>query len=65
MGLKKSDQVPITPIVRPTLPFVMAHADIIGPLDPPSTLGHKYCLTVVDACTLCVQLPVKPLVIAL
>jgi len=29
----------------------MAHADIIGPLDPPSTLGHKYCLTVVDACT--------------
>ena len=51
MGLKKSDQVPITPIVRPTLPFVMAHADIIGPLDPPSTLGHKYCLTVVDTCT--------------
>jgi len=51
MGLKKSDQVPITPIVRPTLPFVMAHADIIGPLDPPLTLGDKYCLTVVDACT--------------
>ena len=49
MGLKKSDQV--TPIVRPTLPFVMAHADIIGPLDPPSTFGHKYCITVVDACT--------------
>ena len=51
LGLRKSDHVPITPIVRPTLPFMVAHADIIGPLDPPSSLGHKYCLTVVDACT--------------
>ena len=30
---------------------MVAHADIIGPLDPPSSLGHKYCFTVVDACT--------------
>jgi len=51
IGLRRSDHVPITPIVRPTLPFVVAHADIIGPLDPPSSAGHKYCLTVVDACT--------------
>jgi len=51
MGLRRSDHVPITPIIRPTLPFTMAHADIIGPLDPPSSMGHKYCLTVVDACT--------------
>ena len=34
MGLRRSDHVPITPIVRPTLPFVVAHVDIIGPLDP-------------------------------
>jgi len=26
---------------------MVAHADIIGP----SSAGHKYCLTVVDACT--------------
>jgi len=51
-GLRRSDHVPITPTVRPTLPFMVAHADIIGPLDPPSSAGHKYCLTVVDACTL-------------
>ena len=51
IGLRRSDHVPITPIVRPTLPFVVAHADIIGPLDPPSSVGHKYCLTIVDACT--------------
>jgi len=48
---RRSDHVPITPIVRPTLTFLVAHADIIGPLDPSSSAGHKYCLTVVDACT--------------
>jgi len=32
---KVSDNVPITPIVRSTLPFMVAHADLIGPLDPP------------------------------
>ena len=51
IGLRRSDHVPITPIVRPTLPFLVAHADIIGPLDPSSSAGHKYCLTIVDACT--------------
>jgi len=34
---KVSDNVPITPIVRPTLPFMVAHADLIGPLNPPSS----------------------------
>jgi len=50
-GLSGSDHVTITQIVRITLPFVVANADIIGPLDPPSSAGHKYCLTFVDACT--------------
>jgi len=45
---KVSDRVPITPIVRPTLPFMVAHADLI---DPPSSQGHTYALCVVDACT--------------
>ena len=48
---KVSDNVPITPIVRATLPFMVAHADLIGPLDPPSSQGHTYALCVVDACT--------------
>jgi len=48
---KASDNVPITPIVRPTLPFMVAHADLIGPLDPPSSQGHTHALCVVDACT--------------
>jgi len=25
--------------------------DCIGPLDPPSSLGHRYCLCAVDDCT--------------
>ena len=48
---KVSDNVPITPIVRPTLQFMVAHADLIGPLDPPSSQEHTYALCVVDACT--------------
>jgi len=48
---KASDNVPITPIVRPSLPFMVAHADLIGPLDPVSSAGHAYALCIVDACT--------------
>ena len=48
---KASDNVPIVPIVRPTLPFMVAHADLIGPLDPPSSQGHTHALCIVDACT--------------
>jgi len=48
---KSSDNVPITPIVRPTLPFMVAHADLIGPLDPVSSQGHAHALCIVDACT--------------
>jgi len=45
------DRVPITPMVRPEFPFVMCHADCIGPLDPASSEGHKYALCIVDDCT--------------
>ena len=48
---KVSDNVPIKPIVRPTLPFMVAHADLIGPLDPVSSQGHAHALCIVDACT--------------
>jgi Integrase zinc binding domain len=48
-GARFHDHVPITPIVRPTLPFVMAHADCIGPLDPKLSGGHEYCLTIGDS----------------
>lgn len=50
-NITRADKVPIVPIVRPTLPFTVAHVDIIGPLEPASSLNHKYCLTIVDACT--------------
>ena len=48
---KRTDKVPITPIVRPTVPFVMCHGDIIGPIEPPSAKGHKWALCVIDDCT--------------
>jgi len=48
---RRSDHVPITPVVRPTVPFVMCHVDVIGPIDPPSAKGHRWVLCVVDDCT--------------
>ena len=48
---KAFDNVPIKPIIRPSLPFMVAHADLIGPLDPSSSQGHSHALCVVDACT--------------
>ena len=47
----KTDHVPITPITRAELPFQVMNMDCIGPLDPPSAHGHKYCLCIVDSCT--------------
>ena len=46
-----TDRVPITPITRDEVPFQTLNMDCIGPLDPPSAQGHKYCLCVVDSCT--------------
>ena len=46
-----SDRVPITPITKDQIPFQTLIMDCIGPLDPPSAQGHKYCLCIVDSCT--------------
>ncbi|GFT48299.1 integrase_H2C2 domain-containing protein [Trichonephila clavipes] len=39
---------PITPVARPELPFQVVNMDLIGPIDPPSSKGHKYILCLVD-----------------
>jgi len=46
-----TDRVPITPITRADVPFQVMNMNCIGPLDPPSAQGHKYCLCLVDSCT--------------
>ena len=46
-----TDRVPITPITKDQIPFQTLNMDCIGPLDPPSAQGHKYCLCIVDNCT--------------
>ncbi|GFV98519.1 retrovirus-related Pol polyprotein from transposon 412 [Trichonephila clavipes] len=45
---KIGDRAPITPIVRPELPFVIVNIDVIGPIQPPSGRGHKYVLCMMD-----------------
>ena len=45
------DRVPITPITRAELPFRVMYMDCIGPLEPMSSQGHKYCLCIIDSCT--------------
>ncbi|GFW06375.1 hypothetical protein TNCV_4774091 [Trichonephila clavipes] len=41
---KIGDRAPITPIVRPELPFEIVNIDVIGPIQLPSGRGHKYVL---------------------
>ncbi|GFU99799.1 retrovirus-related Pol polyprotein from transposon 412 [Trichonephila clavipes] len=45
---KIGDRSPITPIVRPELPFEIVNIDVIGPIQPPSGRGHKYVLCMMD-----------------
>src|SRR5688572_10771461 len=45
------DRVPITPIPREETAFKRITMDCIGPIEPVSTAGHKYCLCIVDSCT--------------
>ncbi|GFW97295.1 hypothetical protein TNCV_4785091 [Trichonephila clavipes] len=45
---KIGDIAPITPIVRPKLPFEIVNIDVIGPIQPPSGRGHKYVLCMMD-----------------
>lgn len=46
-----TDRVPIVPLARPNKPFEVIFIDCIGPLDPPSSRGHRYALSIVDLCT--------------
>ena len=46
-----TDRVQITPITRADVPFQVMNIECIGPFDPPSAQGHRYCLCVVDTCT--------------
>jgi transposase InsO family protein len=46
--VKTSERAPIAPVARPELPFQVVNIDLIGPIDPPSTKGHKYVLCLVD-----------------
>jgi len=49
---RKTDHVPILPIVRPTLPFMVCHMDCIGPIEPASSKQHcVIALCVIDDCT--------------
>jgi len=45
-----TERVPITPIIKDQIPFQTLNMDCIGPLEPPSAQGHKYCLCIVDIC---------------
>ncbi|GFU81435.1 retrovirus-related Pol polyprotein from transposon opus [Trichonephila clavipes] len=42
------DKIPITPVSRPELPFQVVNVDLIGPVDPVSSQGHKYLLCLMD-----------------
>ncbi|GFS82288.1 hypothetical protein NPIL_576731 [Nephila pilipes] len=45
---KATDKIPITPVLRPDLPFEVVNVDIIGEIDPPSARKHEYCLVMID-----------------
>ncbi|GFV74559.1 retrovirus-related Pol polyprotein from transposon opus [Trichonephila clavipes] len=47
-SVRITDRSPITPVTRPELPFQVVNMDLIGPIDPPSSKGHKYILCLVD-----------------
>ncbi|GFS74766.1 retrovirus-related Pol polyprotein from transposon opus [Trichonephila clavipes] len=41
-------KIPITPVSRTELPFQVVNVDLIGPVDPVSSQGHKYILCSMD-----------------
>lgn len=49
--LRTDDRCVINAIERPELPGAHLMMDCIGPIDPPSALGHKYLLCIIDVCT--------------
>ncbi|GFY28974.1 retrovirus-related Pol polyprotein from transposon opus [Trichonephila clavipes] len=46
--IRSVDKIPITPVSRPELPFQVVNVDLIGPVDPVSSQGHKYKLCMMD-----------------
>lgn len=44
----RRDQIPIEAVRRPPLPFQVVNVDLIGPIEPPSSKGHKWILVLVD-----------------
>ncbi|GFW82964.1 protein NYNRIN [Trichonephila clavipes] len=46
--IRSVDKIPITPVSRPELPFQVVNVDLIGPVDPVSSQGHKYILCLID-----------------
>ncbi|GFW15624.1 retrovirus-related Pol polyprotein from transposon opus [Trichonephila clavipes] len=47
-SVRIKDRSPITPVARPEFPFQVVNMDLIGPIDPPISEGHKYILCLVD-----------------
>lgn len=45
------DIVSVTPIPREEVSFRRISMDDVGPIDPVTAAGHKYCLCIVDSCT--------------
>lgn len=41
-------QVPLQPMPIITEPFARIAIDLVGPLSPPSSAGHRYILTLID-----------------
>ncbi|GFX44868.1 hypothetical protein TNCV_3429171 [Trichonephila clavipes] len=46
--IRSVDKIPITPVSRPELTFQVVNIDLIGPVDPVSSQGHKYILCLMD-----------------
>ncbi|GFW21391.1 protein NYNRIN [Trichonephila clavipes] len=46
--IRSVDKIQITPVSRPELPFQVVNVDLIGPVDPVSSQGHKYILCLMD-----------------
>ncbi|GFU12201.1 retrovirus-related Pol polyprotein from transposon opus [Trichonephila clavipes] len=46
--IRSVDKIPITYVSRPKLPFQVVNVDLIGPVDPVSSQGHKYILCLMD-----------------
>ncbi|MFI5407124.1 MAG: hypothetical protein ACHQ1D_11525, partial [Nitrososphaerales archaeon] len=47
----KLDRVPIKPVPHSVVAFEQVNIDLIGPIEPSSSRGHKYILCLIDNCT--------------